>query len=331
MRIVYMGTPEIAAGVLQEVINVASEHADVEIVGVYTQPDKPVGRKQILTPSAVKVLAMEHELGIHQPRHIKRPKTVEILKSLEPDLILVTAYGQILSQEILDIPRFGCINMHTSLLPKLRGAAPIQWAVVNGDTETGVTAMYMDAGMDTGDIIFQRTVAIEEDETADTLYQKLTAMGASMTREVLEKLLAGEELPRRKQEEAEATYAPIIVKENGLIDWTKDAHAIDCQIRGFAGWPGAYTMLEDKKLEILKAAITQVPEAEGETYGAGQVYQPALSGKHPRLIVFCGDQKDDATENGKWIEIRALQLQGKKPMEAEALLRGYQETIDHLG
>ena len=315
-----MGTPEIASGVLETVLSMRADHPEIELVGVFTQPDKPVGRKQIMTPPPVKVTAEKAGIPVFQPKRIKRPSQVEILRELGPDLILVTAYGQILSQEILDIPALGCINMHASLLPKYRGAAPINWVIVNGETVTGVTAMRMDAGMDTGDMLMSREVQIAADETADTLYQKLTEEGSALIRDVMEKLLAGEELVRVPQHHEEATYAPIISKEDGLIDWTVSAHAVDCRVRGFLGWPGAYSFLDDKKCTIMKSKV--VAETCGEAWipealslRSGEAVPVLLTGKRPRLVIRCG--KD-------FLEILELQLQGKKAMDAGAFLRGYQ-------
>ena len=319
MRVVYMGTPEIASGVLESVLAMRQNHPELEVVGVFTQPDKPVGRKQILTPPAVKVTAQAAGIPVYQPKRIKRPSQVEILKSLEPDLILVTAYGQILSQEILDIPRLGCINMHASLLPKYRGAAPINWVIVNDEEKTGVSAMLMDAGMDTGDMLMTREVPIEPDETADTLYDKLTREGSSLVCEVVEKLLAGEKLTRTKQDASEATYAPIISKEDGLIDWTKSARAVDCMVRGFIGWPGAYSFLDGKKCTVMKARVLSEEAmaetgVEAETLETGRAVPALLGGKRPRLVIRCG--KD-------FLEILELQVQGKKAMETRAFLNGY--------
>lgn len=312
MRVVYMGTPEIAAKVLEAV-----HELPVEIVAVYTQPDKPVGRKQVLTPPPVKVLAEQYGIPVYQPERIKRKAAVAELEALKPDLILVTAYGQLLSEKILNIPPMGCINMHASLLPKYRGAAPIQWAIVNGEKETGVTAMMMDKGMDTGDMLIKRVVPIAKDDTAETLYDKLAEEGGVLIKEVVSRLLAGETLPREKQNDEEATYAPIIQKEDGLIDWTKSADQIEQQVRGFYSWPCAYTALEDKKLTVLKAHVLGKEESAAlvgdmETQ-AGSVLAAGLTGKRKKLLVHTG--------NGV-LQIDQLQLQGKKAMEADAFLRG---------
>ena len=312
-----MGTPDIAADVLKELLGMKEIS---EIVGVFTQPDKPVGRKQILTPSPVKELALSEGIPVFQPRRIKKEKPVAELKALDPDLIIVTAYGQILSEEILNIPPMGCINMHASLLPKYRGAAPIQWSIVRGEKMTGVTAMQMDKGMDTGDILLQKEVEICPDETEESLLQKLSLAGRGLIREVVEKLAEGQSLPREKQEESKATYAPIIVKEDGLIDWGKSAGDIDRMVRGFHVWPGAYTSFEGKKLTILESGIST--ETKDPAPEAGSIYPDAAAGKKPRFLVQTGCGV---------LEIRKLQLQGKKAMASADFLRGVRQIPEKLG
>lgn len=312
-----MGTPDIAADVLKELLGMKEIS---EIVGVFTQPDKPVGRKQILTPSPVKELALSEGIPVFQPRRIKKEKPVAELKALDPDLIIVTAYGQILSEEILNIPPMGCINMHASLLPKYRGAAPIQWSIVRGEKMTGVTAMQMDKGMDTGDILLQKEVEICPDETEESLLQKLSLAGRGLIREVVEKLAEGQSLPREKQEESKATYAPIIVKEDGLIDWGKSAGDIDRMVRGFHVWPGAYTSFEGKKLTILESGIST--ETKDPAPEAGSIYPEAAAGKKPRFLVQTGCGV---------LEIRKLQLQGKKAMASADFLRGVRQIPEKLG
>lgn len=300
MRIVFMGTPEFAACILRE-----AARLDHEIVGVYTQPDKPQGRKAILTPPPVKQLAMELGLPVYQPRRVKTSAAVEQLRDLHPDLILVAAYGQMLSQAILDIPVFGCVNIHASLLPKYRGAAPIQWAIANGEAVTGVTAMQMNAGMDTGDMILKKEVPIEEEDTAGTLYDSLAVAGAKLTEEVLAILSRGECLPREPQREEDATYAPILTKEDGRIDWTMSARQILDRIRGFTPWPSCYTYLRGQKLAIWKASLVD-QERQGE---------PGRVLKSPK--------KEFWVQTGKGvIAVEQLQLQGKKMMPADAFLLG---------
>jgi methionyl-tRNA formyltransferase len=311
-----MGTPEIAADVLKELLSMKDK---AEIVGVFTQPDKPVGRKQILTPSPVKELALSEGIPVFQPRRIKKERPVQQLKDLNPDLIVVTAYGQILSEEILNIPPYGCINMHASLLPKYRGAAPIQWSIVRGEKVTGVTAMKMDKGMDTGDILLQKEVEILPDETEETLLHKLSKAGSLLIRETVEKLADGQILPQIKQEEEKATYAPIIVKEDGLIDWNQPAEDIDRMIRGFHVWPGAYSFFEDKKLTLMEA---RVRETENPSAVPGTILAEEATGKKPKFLVQTGDGI---------LEITKLQLQGKKAMAAADFLRGVRQIPEKLG
>lgn len=324
VKIVYMGTPDIAARVLRTILEMGGPAEGIEVVGVFTQPDKPVGRKQILTPPPVKSLALEAGIPVYQPRRIKRPGPIQTLRDLQPDLIVVTAYGQILSQEILDIPPMGCINMHTSLLPAYRGAAPIQWAIVRGESMTGVTAMRMDAGMDTGDILLQKEVPIDPSETEESLYDKLSEAGSELIRETLERLLAGEELPRTRQEEERATYAPIIRKEDGLVDWRDSALAIDRKVRGFHEWPGAYAFMEGRQLSILSSKVWEAEDGQKDLE-PGTILQEAATGKRPRFLVASGDGI---------LEILSLKLQGKKPMAAADFLRGMRslpEKLDPLG
>ena len=324
-----MGTPEIAESVLRAVLSLEETCGEsCRVVGVFTQPDKPVGRKQVLTPPPVKVLAEERGIPVFQPKRIKRPVPVQQLKDLEPDLIVVAAYGQILSQEILDIPKYGCINVHTSLLPAYRGAAPIQWAIVNGESMTGVTTMLMDAGMDTGDILLQQEVPIDPSETEETLYEKLSKAGSELIIRTVEKLLKGENLERFPQEEEKATYAPIIRKEDGQINWRTSAQAVDQLVRGFHLWPGAYTSFGGKKLTVLSIRVLTEAETQAlrETFGPftlqpGELLSPAAKGKKPRLIVGCEDSL---------LELTRAQLQGKKPMAAADLLRGVRELPERM-
>jgi methionyl-tRNA formyltransferase len=304
MKVIFMGTPEFAAEILQAVAA-----CPVEVTAVFTQPDRPVGRKQQLTPPAVKTTAEALGIPVFQPERIKKGDWTERIEAMAPDLIVVAAYGQLLSQRLLDIPPLGCINIHGSLLPYYRGAAPIQWSVANGETTTGVTAMRMDIGMDTGDILLTREVPITDTDTAETMYTSLAKEGAILIREVIERLLAGEVLPRRPQPEG-ATYAPILKKEDGLLDWTWTTRQIDCRIRGFSPWPGTFTFWKGQKM-MIEEAVPAVEEAgDEEKPGALRITQE----KHPKLLVRTGDG---------WLQIRRLGLQGKKSMEAEAFLRGH--------
>ena len=247
MRIVFMGTPDFAVPCLRELI--AHKH---EIAAVVTQPDRPKGRGNKLAESAVKIFARESGIAIFQPEKIKTGEFVQILRDLAPEAIIVVAFGQILSQEILDIPPLGCINVHASLLPKYRGAAPINWCIINGDKTTGVTAMYMDKGMDTGDIILKKEIEIGEDENAGELHDRLSELGASALSETMELLIEGK-IERTPQNNEEATYAPIMTKELGRIDWSRDAKDIRNLIRGTYPWPGAFSSYNGKMFKILRA------------------------------------------------------------------------------
>ena len=309
MRIVFMGTPDFAVPVLK-----AAADTGAEIIGVYTQPDRPVGRKQILTPSPVKVYALEQGFPVFQPERIKRKAEVEALEALQPDLILVAAYGQILSQRILDIPPYGCINMHASLLPKFRGAAPIQRAIVAGETVTGITAMQMDAGMDTGAMIRKVEVEITPQDTAETLHDKLAEAAGSLTTFVLKMLEAGETLPLVPQNDDEATYAPMLRREDGLIDWNRTAKEILDQIRGFYPWPGTYTFWNGQKLSIV--------EAEGTQKTSDSICPGKVHVEQNCMYIETADAM---------IRVLRLQLQGKKCMEAKAFLLGNHPDQQILG
>lgn len=309
MRIIFMGTPDYAVPVLK-----AAVEAGHEIVAVYTQPDKPVGRKQILTAPPVKEYALSQNLNVLQPRRVKRPSVVEAMRAYEADLILVAAYGQILSQEILDMPKYGCINLHASLLPKYRGAAPIQRCIVEGETVSGVTAMQMDIGIDTGDMLLKKEVVIENEDTAEDLYEKLSAAAGELTAEVLGILSRGEELHPVPQCHEEATHAPMLSKEDGIIDWSRSAQEIYNQVRGLYPWPAAYSSLNGLKLTIWKAKVTE-ESSEGHTPGEVIV-------RKRQMLVAAGD---------KLLEIVNLQLQGKKQMQADAFLLGNHPEGEILG
>ena len=274
MRVIFMGTPDFAVPSLQ-----ALHDAKYEVVGVFCQPDKPVGRKQIITPPAVKMLAMQLEYEIYQPKTLKDPEIIALIKDLAPDLIVVAAYGKMLPKEILETPRFGCLNLHGSILPKYRGAAPIQWAVYHGEQETGITMMQMNEGMDTGDILCCIRTKIRENETAGELFDRLSLL---------------------------ATYAPMIKKEDALIDWNRSACEICNQVRAFHPWPVAYTFLNGKQFKIHSCA-----PIDGYFDAPGTMIQ-----KGSKLIVCCG--KNTA------IILLEIQLEGSKRMETELFLRGHQ-------
>lgn len=297
MKIIFMGTPNFAAASLEALI--ASKH---EIMAVVTQPDKPKGRKGELTPSPVKTIAVEKGIKVYQPVRVREQEFVEILRGYNPDVIIVVAFGQIIPESILEIPKYGCVNIHGSLLPKYRGAAPIQWAVLDGEKETGVTTMLMDKGVDTGDILLKRVINLAEDETAGSLFDKLMALGAETILETLEGLENGSITPE-KQGESPTDYAKMLTKAMGLIDFTRTAAELDCFIRGMNPWPSAYTVLDGKTLKIWKAKPV---DGNG---GAGSV----LSVGKDSFIVCCGENA---------LEILEVQLEGKKRMSAGDFLKG---------
>ncbi len=306
MKIVFMGTPDYAVKTLEALID-----AGHEVAAVFAQPDKPVGRKHIITPPPVKVCALENGITVYQPETLKNGEAEEILKEISPEVIVVVAYGKILPKSILDIPKYGCVNGHASLLPKYRGASPIQWCIVCGETVTGVTTMYMNEGMDTGDILEQSEVKIGDDETAEELFERLSVVSAQLMVSTLEKLEKGEITPL-KQNEEEATYAPIIKKEMARIDFNKTAHEICCGVRGYYSWPCAYTFIDGKRLKVIKA------HEGGKTGGRAA----EVIGNEKELIIACGD--------GSSVVITQLQPEGSKQMSAEQYLRGNKLEIGKI-
>lgn len=303
MKLIFMGTPDFAVPCLEKLIE--SGH---EVSAVFTQPDKPVGRKQVLTPPDVKVCALKHGLTVYQPNSMRDGTAMEIIREKNPDAIIVAAYGKILPKEILDFPRYGCINVHGSLLPKYRGAAPIQWSVINGDPETGVTIMQMNEGIDTGDMLLQRAIPIGIDDTAESMFDKLAQLGGDVLIEALDKLERGE-LIAEKQDESLATYASMLDKSISLIDWSNSGTAVHNLVRGLYSWPVAYTLLHDKKLKILR---TSPCEKSGE---AGKILSL------DPLTVACGEGS---------VIIHELQLEGKKRMDAKTFLVGHKLCVGEL-
>jgi len=297
LRTVFMGTPDFACATLQGVID-----AGVNLVGVFTQPDRPKGRGKKLAPPPVKVLAEANGIPVFQPQRLRRPEAVEELRQLEPELVVVVAYGQILPKEVLEIPKYGCINVHASLLPRYRGAAPINKVIIDGESETGITTMLMDEGLDTGDMLIKRSLAIAPDETAGELHDRLARLGCETMEETLRQLCAGELVPQ-KQDDALSCYAPMLKKEDGCIDWTRSARQLHNQVRGLSPWPGAFTSLAD---EVLKFADTHVVEGQGEP---GQV----LAAGNDGVVIACGEQA---------LSLGALQLPGKRMLPAGEFLRG---------
>jgi methionyl-tRNA formyltransferase len=298
IRTVFMGTPEFALPTLAGLLD-----AGVDLIGVYTQPDRPKGRGKKLAASPVKELALARGLPVFQPERLRRAEAVATLRDLAPDLIVVVAYGQILPAAVLEIPRYGCINVHASLLPKYRGAAPINQALVNGERETGVTTMLMDVGLDTGDMLVKRCLAIGPDETAGEVHDRLARLGREAMEETLRLLCAGE-LVAVAQDDALSSYAPMLKKEDGLIDWQRPARQIHNQVRGLDPWPGAYTFLAD---QVLKIAHTRVDEQASGT--PGEILAATAEG----VRVACG--------SGALI-IGMLQLPGKRRLAAREFLSG---------
>jgi methionyl-tRNA formyltransferase len=252
MRIAFLGTAELAVPCLEAV----AKTPGYEIVAVVTQPDRPKGRDLKPAPPPVKVVGERLGIPVQQPLKIREPAAIDSLRAVRPDLVIVVAYGQILPKSVLEIPRLGCVNVHTSLLPRWRGAAPIQYAILHGDRETGVTTMYMDEHMDTGDIILQRAQLIRDDDTSATLHDRLAKLGAELLVETVG-LIAEGKAPRAKQDETRATYAKKIVKEDGRIDWARSAVEIERQIRAFNPWPSAYAQLSGLLLKIWRAEVVE--------------------------------------------------------------------------
>ncbi len=301
MRVIFMGTPDFAVGTLEEII--AAGH---EVVLAVTQPDKPKGRGKTMQNPPVKECALQHEIEVYQPVKIREAECIEYLRKYEPDIIIVAAFGQILPKEILEMPKYGCVNVHASLLPKYRGAAPIQWAVINGDKVSGVTTMRMDAGLDTGDMIEKAEVVLAEDETGGSLFDRLSQVGAKLCVHTMQSIEEGT-VTYTKQQESEATHVGMIQKQMGNIDWSQPAVVIERLIRGLNPWPSAYTKLNGKTLKIWRASV----ESGGDSKAAGKVI--AVSKKE--LKVQTGDGI---------LSLLEVQLEGKKRMSIEAFLRGYE-------
>jgi methionyl-tRNA formyltransferase len=299
MRAVFLGTPEFAVPSL----NALAAHHDV--VAVFTQPDRPKGRGNLLAESPVKLTARELGIPVHQPERVRRPESFALLQSFAADIMIVVGYGQIIPQNIIDLPRYGIWNVHASLLPKYRGAAPIQWAIANGEWETGVTIMRIDAGLDTGDMLLKGSLAIGPDETAPQLGNRLAPLGAHL---LIQAIAA--QPPPEKQNNDEATLAPILKKEDGLIQWPRPAAEIYNRLRGFNPWPGAYTTFRGQQLSVLAATpahLEHLPPGRGFAH-------------NKKLVVGCGHQTS--------LELVEVQLAGKKRMNADAFLNGYKLAID---
>lgn len=300
MRIAFMGTPDFSVSCLKALVE-----SDHEIVGVFCQPDKPVGRKQILTAPDVKVEALKHGLTVYQPISLRNGAGVEILKDINPDLVVVVAYGKILPKDFLEYPKYGCINVHASILPKYRGASPIHFAVLNGDEETGVTVQQMDEGVDTGDILNTITCKIGANDTTEYMYEVLAPLGAKAMLETIEMIENGT-LDPVGQDESQASHVGLLSKNMSRIDWSLSAFEIHNKIRGLYSWPGASASFEGKTLKIHSSVIS---DKTGNNKPGSVV---ATSGV---LTVCCGDNK--------CIDITELQPEGKKRMDARSFINGY--------
>ena len=297
MRIVFMGTPDFAVPSLQALID-----AGHDVCAVYTQPDKPQGRKQILTAPPVKTLALEHDIPVFQPNTLKNEDEQARLRELAPEVIIVVAYGKLLPKAVLDIPPHGCINVHGSLLPRWRGAAPIQWAVIAGDEMAGVTTMQMAEGLDTGDMLLTYETKVGEKETAGELFDRLAQSGAELLTQTLVKL---DEITPRPQDDAQSCYAHMLDKQMAVIDWSKSAHEIDCLIRGLNPWPIALTTLSGERLKVFAAE---------KAAGRGEPGTVLEADPKKGLTVACGEGA---------LKLIEIQLVGGKRMKATDFLRGH--------
>lgn len=300
MRVIFMGTPDFAVPSLEALL---TKH---EVVLVVTQPDKPKGRGKKMVPTPVKTCALEHGIPVLQPEKVKEPEFVEQLRSYEPDLIAVTAFGQILSEPILEMPKYGCINVHGSLLPKYRGAAPMQWSIIDGEKVTGITTMYMAKGLDSGDMLLKAEVEITDEDTFATIHDKMAVTGANLLLDTLDQLEAGT-LERIPQDHDAATYAPMITKETGHIDWSKNRQDIINLIRGLNPVPVAYTIYEEEVLKIFGAALSDV---QADSAANGEIVAVVKKG----FVVKCGDG---------CLLITEVQARGGKRMMTDAYLRGH--------
>lgn len=301
MKIVFMGTPDFAVETLRTLL----ESPKHEVAAVVTQPDKPKGRGNVMQFPPVKELALEYQVLTYQPVKVRAPEFVEVLKEIRPDVIIVVAFGQILSKEILDIPTYGCINVHASLLPKYRGSAPIQQAIIDGEKETGVTIMRMDTGVDTGDMIKKSVIPIERKETGESLFGKLSKLGGPLILEVLEELETGRAV-FEKQDESMASHVKMLDKRMGKINWKESAEKIERLVRGLNSWPSAYTALDGRILKIWDADVLK-QEYPGECGSVVEVRKDCFYVK---------------TGEGT-LAIKEVQLEGKKRMLVDAFLRGY--------
>ncbi|MBR5496758.1 MAG: methionyl-tRNA formyltransferase [Clostridia bacterium] len=300
MKIIYMGTPDFAVPCLERLVK-----DGFDVCCVVTQPDKPQGRKQVLTPPDVKVKALEYGLEVYQPATLRTDEAYEYLKKFEPDYIIVAAYGKILPKNILDLPKYACINVHGSLLPEYRGAAPIQRSVLAGDKVTGVTTMLMGEGLDTGDMLLKKEYEIGINETSGEVFDALAEMSPDLLIETIEKFTKGEIIPE-KQDEALATHAAMLSKDEAVIDWSLSAEKVHNIVRGMAPWPVAYTYVGDKKMKIFSSFLTD----EKTTLSPGMIKEDKNN-----ILVACGD--------GMLLAVTSVQIEGSKRMDAKQFLVGH--------
>jgi methionyl-tRNA formyltransferase len=301
LRVVFMGTPQFACPTLQRLM----DRGDT-VLAVVTQPDRPRGRGQKALPPPVKELAAQHGLPVLQPPKIRVAEFIETMRALNPDLIVVVAYGQILPKALLDIPKLGCINVHASLLPRYRGAAPLNWCIINGEQETGVTTMLMDVGLDTGDMLLKKVTPLDPDEDTSALHDRLALLGADALAETLELCARGLLVPE-KQDDARSCYAPMLKKEDGLIDWNCAPLTIKNLVRGMTPWPGAFTYLDGKLLKIFRV-------------------QTGCGTGDPGTVLVADKYGIEVACNGGSVVIEDLQLEGKKRLPARDFLAGYRLT-----
>ena len=302
MKVVFMGTPDFAVGTLEAIVG-----AGHEVAAVVTQPDKPKGRGGVMAMSPVKECALSHGLTVLQPLKARNPEFIEEIKAINPDVIVVVAFGQIIPSEIIHMPKYGCINVHASLLPKYRGASPIQWTVLDGCEYSGVTTMLMDEGIDTGDILETATVKLDEKETGGSLFDRLSLVGAKLLVETLDKAEAGQLHPV-KQDDSQSSYVRMIDKSFGLMDFTQPVEVLERKVRALNPWPSAFTHMDEKLLKIWDATVIQDNNVKAGDYG-----KVKTDGK-TCFMVAC---------DGGYLSVNELQLEGKKRMKVEDFLRGY--------
>lgn len=305
MKIVFMGTPEFAVPCLQKIIDEGHE-----VVAVVTQPDKPKGRGKKLAMPPVKELALKYDIPVYQPLKAREESFVDTLKEMNPELIVVVAFGQILPKSILDIPKYGCVNVHASLLPRYRGAAPLNWVIINGEEKTGVTTMYMDEGLDTGDMILKSEIPLDDEITAGELHDKMMIDGAKVLKETIDLIEKGE-APREKQSNEDTCYSPIMNKSLGNIDWKKSAIDIHNLVRGINPWPSAYTTYEGQTMKIWKTKVID-----------------KNSDKDPGTIISIDKEGINVSTSEGILQIKEIQMAGKKRMEVPEYIKGNNINTD---